>query len=67
VRVSCEIDEIELDGDRGVVASVSATCSRCGHETQSYGTTERSIQRCLVMLSEECPKGEKNFYVDASA
>jgi hypothetical protein len=63
VNVSCEIEETELEGDYGVVASIRANCSRCGHETESFGTSESSIQRCLALMREECPAGESNFYV----
>jgi hypothetical protein len=64
VIVPCTIDTIELEGDNGhPIESVSATCSRCGHETESFGTSDRSIRRCLVLLHEECPEGEDNFYV----
>lgn len=63
VNVSCEIEETELEGDYGMVASIHASCSRCGHETESFGTSERSIQRCLALMREECPAGESNFYV----
>jgi hypothetical protein len=64
MRVRCEIQETELDGDYGSVAGVSARCSRCGHETQSFGTSEASIKRCLVLMREECPESEQNFYVE---
>jgi hypothetical protein len=60
MKVRCTIEEIELEG----MPSVEATCSRCQHTTESYGTGDASRRRCLVMLHEECPKGESNFYVD---
>lgn len=43
---------------------VCATCSECDHETESFGTSDRSIKRCLVLMREECPLGEENFYVE---
>ena len=42
--------------------SVSATCLICGHTTESRGTSERSVRRCLALLRDECPAGEENFY-----
>jgi hypothetical protein len=64
MRVKCEVEEIDLDGDYGgQIESVMATCSRCGHSTESYGTSEESIKRCLVLLRQECPNEESNFYV----
>jgi hypothetical protein len=39
------------------------TCSRCDHQTESFGTSGASIRRCLALLREECPEDEENFYV----
>jgi len=63
MRVTCEVEETQVDGDYGPVDGVEVTCSRCGHTTESAGTHQRSIKRCLVLLREECPEGESNFYV----
>jgi hypothetical protein len=65
MRVSCEIVEVTLDGDYSEVESVEAICSRCDHSEQSYGTGDDSVRRCLVMLRENCPLGENNFYWQA--
>jgi hypothetical protein len=65
-RVQVGIEEIELENDRGYpVASVQATCSRCDHTTESFGTSDASRRRCLVLLREECPLSESNFYIDS--
>lgn len=64
MKVACEVGEVELDGDYATVRSICVTCSRCGHEAQAYGTSQRSVRRALVTLREECPQGENNFYVD---
>lgn len=64
MKVSCSIDFIDLENDDGrEVEGVSATCERCGHSTESFGTGPASVRRCLVLLREECPEGEANFYV----
>lgn len=64
MKVSCSIDFIELEGDNGrEIESVCATCSRCGHETEAFGTDPASVRYCLVTMREECPEGERNFYV----
>lgn len=66
-EVDCEIVETELEDERtgdsreGVVA----VCGNCGHETQSFGTGDPSRRRCLALMREECPEGERNFYVEA--
>jgi hypothetical protein len=63
-RVTCEIEEVELENDEGrTIDGVQATCGKCNHTTESYGTGEDSIRRCLVLLREECPEGEHNYYV----
>jgi hypothetical protein len=62
MRVECEVEEIELDGDYSKVLGVQVTCSRCGHTTESFGTGPASVRRCLALLREECPRDEDNFY-----
>lgn len=64
MRIECEIIQTEITNDEGrEVAGVCATCSKCGHETESFGTGDASVRRCLVVMRDECPKGENNFYV----
>ena len=64
-RVPCTVEEITLEGDHGgEIPSVQATCSRCEHQTESYGTEEASILRCLALMREECPEDKKNWYYD---
>jgi hypothetical protein len=65
MRVECEIEETELEGDYAPVEGVMATCSRCDHVTESFGTSDSSVKRCLVLMREECPKNESNFYYSA--
>lgn len=62
-RVETVVDEIEMDGDFGTVPGLSVTCKRCGHEVEVYGTSDASARRGGVMLAQECPRNEKNFYV----
>lgn len=61
MRITCELDYGMVMCDH-TDESVTATCSRCGHETESCGSSEESIRRCLVMMREECPLGESNWY-----
>jgi len=64
MTVNCEVEEFEAENDAGrLIPSVRVTCGRCGHETESYGIEGPSIRRCLVLLREECPAGQDNFYV----
>lgn len=62
-KVECEVEEIEIENDKGrMQEGVQVTCGNCGYVVQSFGTSGRSVRRCLVLLKEECPEGEKNFY-----
>ncbi len=62
MRVLCEVDTVDLEGDHGDVEGVQVTCSRCDHCTESFGTSDASIRRCLALLREECPNEENNYY-----
>jgi hypothetical protein len=65
MRVEVSIEEVVLENDEGrEQEGVCATCSRCDHQTESFGTGPRSRRRCLALLRDECPNGEENFYVD---
>jgi hypothetical protein len=63
LRVKAISETVEIDGDYTSVEGIRLTCERCGHEVEVYGTEERSLSRAAVMLKEECPKGERNYYV----
>lgn len=62
-RISTQTVYVELDGDYGTVEGVELTCDRCGHSEESFGIGEPSLMRCALLLRENCPQGEKNFYV----
>ena len=63
MRVSCVISPVEIPTHDGYEAiGVRATCSRCGHATESYGTGETNVRQCLIRLNAECPRRERNFY-----
>lgn len=63
--IHCKITEEHLHGDNvRWIEGVVATCSLCNHQTQSFGTGEASILRCLAMLREDCPLGQSNFYTN---
>ncbi len=64
-KIKCSIEEAYIENDYGTeTEGVIATCSKCGHTTESYGTEENSIKRCLVLLRDQCPEGESNYYVE---
>ena len=64
-KIKCEIIEDSEPNDYGTeTPCIRAICSRCGHETMSYGDSEESIRRCLALMREECPLDENNFYIE---
>jgi hypothetical protein len=63
-KITCEVRSVELEGDHGQpVAGVSATCTDCGHVTESFGEGDASVRRCLAVMREECPEKQRNYYV----
>lgn len=64
-RVRCTILEVDLPNERGgTQPGVRAECMHCSHTTESFGTGEKSIKRCLILMREQCPEDEANFYVE---
>ena len=64
MKIKCSISYDTETNDYGRDSDcVTATCSRCDHKTMSWGHSEASIKRCLVLMREECPNAERNFYV----
>jgi hypothetical protein len=65
MRVRCEVRDVSIETDYGrEIAGVRATCLRCGNETESFGTSGRSVSRCLALMRKQCPGGEDNLYVE---
>lgn len=63
MKVECEVEEADLPNDRsGTQPGVIVTCTRCAFAVKVFGTGEASIKRGCVMLREECPEDERNFY-----
>jgi hypothetical protein len=65
-RIKVELSETALplpfsETDR-LIPALIVQCQYCGHEVQVFGTSIRSAKRGAVMLREECPYKEKNFY-----
>lgn len=40
-----------------------ARCSKCGNTTESNGSGNESIKRCLALMRASCPNKENNFYI----
>ena len=65
MKVTCEIQEKTFVGETGrPIPGIRAHCTRCGHETESYGTSHVSIRRCLYLMRAECPEDEHNYYIN---
>lgn len=63
MKVSLDTVEDQIDGDYGgSVDGLRLTCTRCGHEVTVFGTGGASARRGALMLRDECPNGESNFY-----
>jgi hypothetical protein len=62
MRVNVEIHQTDVEGDYAQVDGLLLVCGRCGHEVEVAGTSGASARRGAVMLREECPKSENNYY-----
>ena len=62
-EIPCDVEKVDINNEKDQpVPSICLTCTKCGHQTESYGQRGRSLRRCLAMMKEECPRDEKNFY-----
>jgi len=63
-EVACQITKIRIRNANGFFTDgVQAVCSKCGQMSDSYGTGEKSIKRCLAVLHDTCLNNEDNFYI----
>lgn len=65
MKIEVDVDDVELENDNGImVPAVQVTCSKCDHTTESFGRSDRSVKRCIMIMKEECPEGqgESNYY-----
>jgi len=68
MKVLVTVCEATLEGDGGRdIEGVRVTCDRCEHSVEVFGTDDRSVRRGCVMLREECPQSEENFYTEVEA
>ena len=65
MKVGCDVEHTDMENDHGrEIPAVVVTCSRCGHQTCSYGQTDASVRRCFALMHEECPEKENNYYTE---
>ena len=63
-RIKCELDYITIENENGIeVDGVCCTCTKCGKSEESFGTGQRSINRCLLMLYNSCDCGNNFYYI----
>jgi hypothetical protein len=68
---NCEIEEADVEDDEGGIRpGTRATCEDCDAGPcveESFGTSEKSITRCLVLLRENCEDNDdgKRYFVEA--
>ena len=63
-RVTFDVTEDTFEnGDGREVDGLCVKCNRCDHTVEVFGTSDKSVRRGAVMLREQCPGKEENFYV----
>ena len=62
MQVNVDIHQTDVEGDHGQVDGLCLVCEKCGHEVEVPGASGASARRGAVMLRDECPRGENNFY-----
>jgi hypothetical protein len=63
MHVSCDVATVEVEGGYARIDGLEVTCTRCRHCVEVFGTSGASARAAAVLLREECPKGEHNYYV----
>ena len=63
MKVVVDFEDALIDSDFGTtVDGICLICTRCGHNVEVMGTGIGSAKYGAVLLSEECPNGESNYY-----
>jgi hypothetical protein len=66
MNIQCRTWTGEAENDDGIeVECTFAKCTLCGHQTMSFGTSDSSLKRSLLLMRKECPNKKRNFYVKA--
>ena len=62
-RVLVDVEWEQVETENGYpVDGYRVTCTRCGHSVEVCGVPQASMRRGAVMLKDECPRRESNFY-----
>lgn len=62
-KVECEVEDCDVEFKGRMIPGVLVTCTACEHSEEAGGRTDKSVNRCLAQMRENCPEGESNFYV----
>lgn len=63
MKITLDVFQTEVEGDSGYpVDGLELQCPQCGHSIEVSGTHDGSAKRGAVMMREECPREENNFY-----
>ena len=62
-RIVANVSFEEIENDEGrYIDGCRVTCSKCSYSVEVFGDGDASQRRGAVMLHEECPLKENNFY-----
>ena len=61
--VKCVVDYTYQENESGNEQEcVVVECGKCEHSERSWGHGDKSVRRCLVLMGQNCPDGDGNFY-----
>lgn len=67
MKVECDITKTLIMNEHGrEVPGVVVSCTRCSYSTESFGQGDGSVRRCMMLLKEQCPNGERNYYTEGT-
>lgn len=63
-RIHCDVEYEKVENATGQwLDGVMVTCSGCEAMTESYGQSQRSVDRCLVLMHDKCEcDGDDKFF-----
>lgn len=62
-RIECVIEhDVDVEQDGRTLKGVRATCTCCDAVTEAFGTSGKSVRRCLAQMREECEQGEDAYF-----
>ncbi len=63
MRKECKVETFKQPNERGIlIDSVRVQCPDCQTWTTAFGTAEKSLKRCLWLMTEECWCVGRHFF-----